>query len=145
MASANRKNIGKTFVIIGLMFLPFAYSNFALTAFPSDALPDYIKNHFIREIIFGITLTVGTIFLTLKPLSLKTFKQITLFGSIVVLPFWVSWLLGWTVGGMEAVWGNTIALNDAYFIHIPQVLFFFAGLALLWSEVRLQESLSTPP
>jgi len=58
--------------------------------------------------------------------------QIAVLGSVVVLPFWISWAFGWSVGGIEAVWGEEIDASGAYSLHIPQVLIFYLGLILLW-------------
>lgn len=139
MKSSYKGKIGRVFVIIGLLTLPFAYSNFLPTALSSDALPDYVKNHFIREVTFGVTLVVWTILLALKPLNAANLKKIAIFGSAVVLPFWIARAFGWSVGGMEAVWGEAIQPSGAYALHIPQASFFFVGVALLWLELRTLE------
>ncbi|MEP2989763.1 MAG: hypothetical protein ABJN65_01030 [Parasphingorhabdus sp.] len=139
MKCSYRAKIGRTFVIVGLLTLPFAYSNFLPTALSSYALPDYVKNHFIREVMFGVTLVVWTISLAIRPLNISNLKKIALLGSAVVLPFWIARAFGWSVGGMEAVWGEAIKPSGAYALHIPQALFFYVGLALLWFELRTIE------
>ncbi len=136
MTSAYKGKVGRAFVTIGLLTLPFAYSNFLPTALSSNALADYIKNHFIREVIFGVTLVAWTIILTFKPLNRANFRKIAIFGSVVVLPFWIARAFGWSVGGMEAVWGEAIQASGAYALHVPQASLFFIGLALLWGELK---------
>jgi hypothetical protein len=124
--------VGRILVIgaIGLLFL--AYMNFVPTALSSDHVADYVKNHFVREIIFGIGLAAWTIRVALAPIDSANCVQITVLGSIVVLPFWLAALMGWSVGGMEEVWGGSIGPGAAYLLHGSQVLMFYMGLALLW-------------
>ena len=143
MKTTIRGKIGKTLAIFGLLTLPFAYSNFLPTSLSSDLLPDYIKNHFIREVTFGLTLVGFTVFTITRPLTQKTFRTIALLGSAVVVPFWIAWTFGWSVGGMEAVWGEAIDASGAYMIHVPQASLFFIGLAFLWAELRKQNSEET--
>jgi hypothetical protein len=112
------------------MFL--AYSNFAPTALSSDGIADYVKNHFFREMIFGTALAVWTIKTALQPVNTTNLIRLLLLGSIVVLPFWVASLFGWSTGGIEEVWGDSLRPNGAYFLHGPQTAMFFAGIALLW-------------
>lgn len=115
---------------VALLFV--AYSNFLPTALSSDQVPDYVKNHFLREVIFGVTLAIWTIRVALLPADSSSWTTIAVVGSVVILPFWVASLFGWSVGGMEAVWGESIGPDAAYLLHGSQVVMFYAGLACLW-------------
>lgn len=130
--------VGKTLIVLALLTLPLAYSNFLPTSLSSEVLPDYIKNHFIREVTFGLALVTFTIFLISRPLTRLNFTQIAVLGSAVVLPFWIAWSFGWSVGGLDAVWGEAIQPSGAYMIHIPQASLFYLGLIMLWAELRSQ-------
>jgi hypothetical protein len=128
--------IGRVLVIASIGLLMLAYSNFAPTALSSAMIADYVKNHFVREMIFGVALAVWTIRLALGPIDAARWKQIALIGSIVVLPFWVASLFGWSVGGMSEVWGGSMGPGSAYALHGPQVVMFYLGLALLWGAPK---------
>jgi len=123
--------IGKALSIlaIGLMFL--AYSNFIPTVFPSDQVADYVKNHFLREIIFGLTLAITAIVSIARWVPQKSLKVPFILGSIVVLPFWIASAFGWSTGGLSEVWGDNIEPASAYMLHGPQVLIFYLGMAAL--------------
>jgi len=45
---------GRIPVVFSIMLMFLAYSNFAPTALASDQLADYVKSHFIREMIFWV-------------------------------------------------------------------------------------------
>jgi hypothetical protein len=131
-----RTKIGRALVIIGVGLLFLAYSNFGPTALSSAGVADYVKNHFVREIVFGATLAIWTIRLALQPIDATRCKQLAVVGSIVILPFWVAALFGWSVGGMDEVWGGSISPGGAYALHGSQVFMFYLGLALLWIEAK---------
>jgi len=121
-------------VSIGLMFL--AYSNFVPTSLSSNQIADYVKNHFVREVIFGLTLAVYTIVLAFGAMTMDQWIRIAIVGSIVVLPFWIAALFGWSTGGIAEVWGDRINPNGAYMLHGPQVLLFYLGLAILFFSIQ---------
>jgi len=98
----------------------------------SDTVAGYVKNHFVREIIFGIALTIWAIKLTLKPIATLPFKQLALIGSIVVFPFWIALLFGWSTQGLAEVWGKAINAQAAYILHGTQVGLFLLGLLLIY-------------
>ena len=50
---------GQILVIASLSLLFLAYSNFAPTALGSEQIAGYVKNHFVREIIYAPSL-IGT-------------------------------------------------------------------------------------
>lgn len=123
--------IGKLLSIsaIGLLFV--AYSNFIPTVFPSELVADYVKNHFLREILFGSVLAVVAI---VKIVQLKQNSSLLMplfFGSVVVLPFWIASFFGWSTGGLSEVWGENLEPNSAYLLHGPQVAVFYIGMLLL--------------
>ncbi len=119
---------------IGLMFL--AYSNFVPTSLSSDQIADYVKNHFVREVIFGLTLAIYTIVLAFGPMTMEQWTRIAIAGSIVVLPFWIAVAFGWSTGGIEAVWGDRINPSGAYMLHGPQVGLFYLGLVILFFSIQ---------
>jgi len=61
-----RQKIGRAIVILALALLFFAYSNFLPTSLSNDLIADYVKNHFIREVIFGVVLAALAIRLSLR-------------------------------------------------------------------------------
>lgn len=126
--------VGQTLVILSLSLLFFAYANFAPTALSSVDIADYVKNHFVREVLFGISLTVWTIWLVLQPPTSSTYRQIVLLGTIIIIPFWIASLFGWSTGGMEKVWGDAISPSTAYALHGSQVILFLIGILLLGSR-----------
>ena len=65
-------------------------------------------------------------------------------GSIVVLPFWLAALLGWSVGGLGEVWGDAIGPESAYALHGSQIALFYSGLALLAKDIFGSNTDSNP-
>jgi len=122
---------GRALTIAGLSLMFLAYSNFVPTSLSSDQLPDYIKNHFVREVIFGITLAAYAIRTTLSPIDHRAWAKLATVGSIVVLPFWIAALFGWSTGGIEEVWGGATDSGTAYLLHGSQVATFYLGIAIL--------------
>ena len=123
--------LGQILVIFSISLLFLAYANFAPTALSSEAIAGYVKNHFVREIIFGITLSIWTIKLALQPKGKLAFKQLALLGSIVIFPFWIAVLFGWATQGLAQVWGDAINSKAAYYLHGSQVFLFLLGLLLM--------------
>jgi len=123
--------LSRALICLAIALLFAVYSNFAPTALGSDLIAGYIKNHFVREIIFGIALAAITINLTLSARSKSDVLMIALMGSIVVLPFWIAAALGWSTSGLEDVWGGRINAKAAYILHASQVLLFYCGVAVL--------------
>jgi hypothetical protein len=127
-----RVMIGRTVAILALALLFFAYSNFAPNSLSSDLIADYVKNHFVREMIFGATLTLIAIRLSFKVDTLKHWARFGLLGSIVVLPFWIAAFFGWSTDGLAEVWGGAIDENAAFMLHGPQTIGFYIGLLLMY-------------
>lgn len=124
--------VGRIFLISAILLMPIAYSNFAPTALGSDLIADYIKNHFVREMIFGLSLAAMTIMMIVTPLDIEKMKKITIFSSIVILPFWVARSFGWSTGGIQEVWGPESGDGTALWLHGPQLAMYILGLSLLW-------------
>ncbi|GAA6154776.1 hypothetical protein NBRC116588_02490 [Pyruvatibacter sp. HU-CL02332] len=127
---------GRILVILSISLIFLAYSNFLPSALRTDAIADYVKNHFIREVIFGLALAVCTIILTLGTMTFDQWIMIAILGSIVVLPFWIATALGWSTGGMEKVWGDQINASGAYMLHGPQVALFYLGITILYFNLQ---------
>lgn len=125
--------IGQALIIISLSLLFLAYANFGPTALTNDRIVGYVKNHFVREIIFGLALTIWTIKLTLLPKERLPFSQIAILGSVVIFPFWIAYFLGWSDQGLAEIWGGAINTSSAYILHTSQVVLFLLGLFLLKS------------
>lgn len=132
MSTSVAIHAGRVLVIAGISLLFVAYANFVPTALSSELVADYVKNHFVREILFGIFLAAWTIRLALQPVNARGISILAAIGSIVVLPFWIASLFGWSVGGMSEVWGDAIGPEAAYLLHGSQVVMFYLGLVLLW-------------
>lgn len=127
---------GRILVISGVLFMFIAYSQFIPTSLSTPLIADYIKNHFIREVTFGLTLACLTIYFTAIAKTLSDWRRVAILGSIVVLPFWVAWSFGWSTGGISDVWGDAISPNGAYSIHVPQIFLFYSGLLVLYIGLR---------
>lgn len=127
-----RQTIGRVLVILALALLFFAYSNFLPTSLSNDLIADYVKNHFIREVIFGTVLAALAIRLSYRMQSTREWIALGVMGSIVVLPFWIGMLLGWSTGGLTEIWGGAIDENGAYYLHGPQVVGFYVGWLLMY-------------
>lgn len=123
--------IGQFLVITSLGLLFLAYSNFAPTSLGSEKIADYVKNHFVREIIFGIALTVWAIKTAWLPKEKLPFTQLLILGSVVIFPFWIAVAFGWSVGGLAEVWGKAIDSSAAYMLHGVQVGLFLLGILLI--------------
>lgn len=123
---------------IAIIFL--AYSNFGPAALGSDMVAGYVKNHFVREILFGITLAIITLNLIILASSKRHIWKIILIGSVVVLPFWIAALLGWSTDGLEYVWSNQINSDAAYILHGTQVAMFYLGVLLLYQALPSKNS-----
>jgi len=128
--------LGKTFICVSIGLIFVAYLNFVPTAFRSELIADYVKNHFVREVIFGLGLAVFTIRSALSASSLSQLRLVAVFGSIVVWPFWIASWLGWSTGGLSEVWGGRIDPSAAYLLHGSQALLFVFGLAILALALR---------
>lgn len=123
--------IGQILVILSLSLLFLAYSNFAPTALQNENIVGYVKNHFVREIIFGIALTIWAIKLALLPKEELPFKQLVIMGSVIIFPFWIAFFLGWSDQGLAEIWGKAINTQAAYILHTSQVVLFLVGLVLM--------------
>lgn len=128
--------LGKILVIAGIALMFLAYSNFVPTSLSTPKLADYIKNHFVREVIFGLALACLTIYLTVIAADPSDWIKVAALGSIVVLPFWIASLFGWSTGGLHEVWGENINPRAAYVLHGAQVALFYGGLVILFFGVR---------
>lgn len=128
--------IGRILVISGISFMFIAYSQFIPTSLSTPLIAGYVKNHFIREVTFGLTLACMTIYLTFNAKNIYDCRRVAALGSIVVMPFWVAWTFGWSTGGISDVWGDSISPNGAYMIHVPQISLFLSGLLFLFSGLR---------
>jgi hypothetical protein len=134
-----RQGIGKGMIILALSLLIFAYSNFVPTSLASDMIADYVKNHFVREVIFGITLTVMAIRSCWKTQGRERYLATAVLGSIVVLPFWLATVFGWSTDGLAEVWGEDLSKQSAYLLHGSQVTLFYLGLLLLFPPKQKPE------
>lgn len=128
--------LGKTLICLSLALLFLAYSNFAPTALGSDQIADYVKNHFVREMIFGAVLAGVSIWLTVKLQTQKDLGWLAVFASITVLPFWIAAGLGWSTGGIVEVWGDAIDPGAAYVLHGTQVGLLYLGIVVLGLRVK---------
>lgn len=131
---------GRIIAILALLLLFFAYSNFAPIALSSELIADYVKNHFVREMIFGATLTLISIRLSLRVENRKQWLMLGALGAIVVLPFWVGALLGWSTQGLSEVWGGAIDEYAAFTLHSTQTAGFFIGLALMYPSANTSDA-----
>ena len=129
---------GKALLIGSIALIFLTYSNFGPTALASDQIADYVKNHFVREIIFGWALAALTIRKSISAESRGQLLEVALWGSIVVLPFWIANLFGWSVGGLTEVWGASIRADDAFVVHGAQVALFYTGLAFMVAGLRIK-------
>jgi hypothetical protein len=125
----------KILMTVALLLLFFAYLNFAPTALSSSAIAGYTKNHFVREIVFGAVLAGLTLFLIYQQIDLRQWLIILFFGSVVVLPFWIAAMFGWTTEGMQQAWQGEISPRSAYILHGSQTALFYIGIALMYFSI----------
>ena len=135
---------GKILVCAAMGLLLAAYANFAPTALQSPIIADYIKNHFVREIVFGLALTTWTISSTLSANSRRNVLEVGVAGSIVVAPFWIATVFGWSTDGLTEVWGESIDEAAAYALHSSQIALFVIGFALLAKGIGEQNLPPSP-
>ena len=128
--------LGRFLVISSIAMMFLSYANFLPTALGSGQLADYIKNHFVREVIFGLALAVTTIFLTFWTTDPEQWVRVAILGSIVVLPFWLGAIFGWSTGGLAEVWDGAIEAQTAYRFHTLQTGMFYLGLGVLYAGVK---------
>ena len=128
--------LGRFLVISSIAMMFLSYANFLPTALGSGQLADYIKNHFVREVIFGLALAVTTIFLTFWTTDPEQWVRVAILGSIVVLPFWLGAIFGWSTGGLAEVWDGAIEAQTAYRFHTVQTVLFYLGLGVLYAGVK---------
>lgn len=126
-----KQRIGKCFAIAALSLIFLAYSNFVSTSLSSEMIADYVENHFVREVIFGIALAVMAVWSCWKAEDMQQYTRTAILGSIVVLPFWIATLFGWSTDGLSDVWGGDISNQSAYALHGTQVVTFYIGLVLM--------------
>ena len=72
------------------------------------------------------------IFPLYQPMNFQQWILVAALGSIVVLPFWIAALFGWTTGGMQLAWQGEIEQLSACILHGSQTLIFFVGIVLLY-------------
>jgi hypothetical protein len=126
-----RQQIGKGITIAAVSLIFLAYSNFVPTSLSSDMIADYVKNHFVREVTFGLALAVITIWSCWITENRRQYVRTGILGSIVVMPFWVATFFGWSTGGLAEVWGGEISNETAYALHGTQVIAFYLGLLIM--------------
>ena len=113
--------------------LLLAYSNFAPNVLTNPDIIPYLKNHLIREFTFGVSLTLFSIFLIVRPIDLQRWKLIALLGTVVMSPFWIAASFGFVTQGMHETWqGQGTSDVTALTLHGSQVIGFYAGLALIY-------------
>ena len=123
--------VGRVLTIASISFLLLAYSNFGPNALTNPDIVPYLKNHLVREFVFGAFLALTTIYLVIRPIDLNRWKLIALLGTIVVAPFWVAASFGFVTQGMEGVWQGNMRGN-AFVLHGSQVGGFYLGLLMLF-------------
>jgi len=128
--------ISRILIIASISLIFVAYSNFAPMALGSEGVADYTKNHFVREIIFGLALATYTIYLAATATGISRCLGVAVMGSVVVFPFWIAAAMGWSTGGMELVWSTEIDSGTAYLLHGTQVVAFYLGLMLMIFAIR---------
>jgi len=87
-------------------------------------------------VIFGLALAVTTILLTLWTTGPEQWVRVAILGSIVVLPFWLGAIFGWSTGGLAEVWDGAIEAQTAYRFHTVQTVLFYLGLGVLYAGVK---------
>jgi hypothetical protein len=131
--------LGRAVVIAMLSLLFVAYSNFAPTSLGSPLVDDYVKNHFLREVMFGVLLTLIAIKLSLNVPTTKDWFLLAIVSNVVVMPFWIAVLFGWSTDGLAEVWGGEIDETAAYLLHGTQAVGLLIGLLLMWPTPTASE------
>ena len=80
------------------------------------------------------------IFLLYQPMNFQQWILVAALGSIVVLPFWIAALFGWTTGGMQLAWQGEIEQLSACILHGSQTLIFLWVLCCFIFLYQLMDS-----
>ena len=120
--------IGQGFMLLMTALTVFSILYFASVSLERADLADYIRNHFVREILWGLTLSGVVASLTLQA---RSAALAALFGGLLVAPFWLGYLGGIGKSEIGAVWGDTAAPTDSLMLHATQVVLFGLGAFLM--------------
>lgn len=104
-----------------------SYASWGFAIFRSDEVP-YVKNHAVREIVYGVGLTAVSAWLLLRPLTPSTAWLSLVLSGFSVLGFWVGLAL---LGGLAGI-GRVFAGRSASYalaLHVPQLILWLAAAA----------------
>jgi hypothetical protein len=99
-------------------------------------LSQYVRNHAVRELVYGVSLTVIAGLALFAPQHPGSRVLLTMASGGSVLGFWVG--LG-VIGGLSGIDRVFPGQSPAYAfaLHGPQLLLWGAGLWTIWTDHRL--------
>ena len=123
--------IGQALTLLSVAVTVFSILYFAAAALGREEIADYIRNHFVREIVFGLTLCAATAWLALRRPAGGGIGLLALLGGLLVAPFWIGVAAG--IGNREiaAIWGDLAGPSDSFALHTVQAALMLLGVALM--------------
>lgn len=129
--------------------LLYSWLRFAPAALGSPDLTPYTKNHIVRELIFGGSLSAYVIFLCAAGRGVRDYWITLCLGAVIVAVFWVGAWTGFGLDGLDQIWQGGVTRADAYRFHVPQTVVFLLGAVLMVRPVGSRRPITagstTPP
>ncbi len=120
----------RVFLALALLLNIVSYAAWGSTILPRDDISDYIRNHAVREIVVGLGVTLTLAAALRRPISRDWAVPILVLSGGSVLGFWFGLLALGGIREIDTVFeGQTPAF--AYALHVPQLIFWLIGGALL--------------
>ena len=120
----------RAFLALALLLNIVSYAAWGSTILPRDDISDYIRNHAVREIVVGLGVTLTLAAALRRPISRDWAVPIVVLSGGSVLGFWIGLL---ALGGIREI--DTVFADQtpafAYALHVPQLIFWLIGGALL--------------
>ena len=127
-----RDRIGRILIGLSMFLLFLSYYQYIPHMLTTPALGNYVKNHMIREQLFGATLALFVLRLCwIGPRTRDHYIQTVALGGLVAGAFWIGFLTGHRIDGIAQVWGPGMGATGTFSLHVPQLVFYLVGAAIL--------------
>lgn len=125
----------RIFLALALALNLVSYAAWGSTILPREDISDYIRNHAVREIVVGLFLSLTLLAILRRTPSREWAIPLVVLSGGSVLGFWIGLLALGGIAQIDTVFaGQTPAF--AYALHVPQLLFWLVGSALLLNRMR---------
>lgn len=125
----------RAFLALALLLNLVSYTAWGSTILPRADIPDYIRNHAVREIVAGAVLTLTLLAALRRPVARAWALPLVALSGGSVLGFWVGWVVLGGIGQIGTVFAGQKPLF-AYALHVPQLFFWLIGSLLIISRMR---------